>query len=100
MRDLIDELRENFDYIVLDASPLLPVVDALPLATIADKILVIVEWGQTARAIIAEALKTLRPEAHRIAGIVFNKADLKLLPAYAYPAGYRTYSITSSRNLS
>ena len=47
MRDLIAELRGEFDYIVMDTSPLLPVVDALALATVADKILVIVEWGQT-----------------------------------------------------
>ena len=88
MRDLIAELRTKFDYIVLDASPLLPVVDALPLATIADKILLIVEWGQTSRKIISEALKVLRPEAHRIAGIVLNKANLRFLPGYAYPGGY------------
>jgi succinoglycan biosynthesis transport protein ExoP len=90
MRDLIVGLREKFDYIVLDASPLLPVVDALPLTTIADKILVIVEWGQTSRTIVSEALKMLRPEAHRIAGIVLNKANPKFLPGYAYGAGYNS----------
>jgi succinoglycan biosynthesis transport protein ExoP len=88
MRDLIAELREKFDYIVLDAPPLLPVVDALALATIADKILVIVEWGRTSRRVISDAFKVLRPEAHRIAGVVLNKADLKLL-GYGYPYGYR-----------
>ena len=46
MRDLIPELRGEFEYIVMD-TPLLPVVHALALATVADKILVIVEWGQT-----------------------------------------------------
>ena len=47
MRDLIAELQGEFDYIVMDTSPLPPVVDALALATVADKVLVIVEWGQT-----------------------------------------------------
>jgi Mrp family chromosome partitioning ATPase len=54
-----------------------------------DGLVRIVEWGQTARTTIAEALKILRPETHRIAGIVLNKANLKFLPDYAYPAGYR-----------
>ena len=45
-------LRRDFDYIVMDTPPLLPVVDALALATVADKILVIVEWGRTPRASI------------------------------------------------
>jgi succinoglycan biosynthesis transport protein ExoP len=92
MRDLIAELREKFDYIVLDASPLLPVIDALPLTTIADKILMIVEWGQTSRAIVSEALKILRPEAHRIAGIVLNKANLQFLPNYGYTTGYMKWT--------
>jgi exopolysaccharide transport family protein len=87
MRDLIAELRGKFDYIVMDTSPLLPVVDALALATVADKVLLIVEWGQTSRASISEAFKVLRPEAHRVAGIVLNKVDLTQLPGYGYHRG-------------
>jgi exopolysaccharide transport family protein len=94
MRDLIEELRGEFDYIVMDTSPLLPVVDALALATIADKVLVIVEWGHTPRASISEAFKILRPEAHRVAGIVLNKVDLKQLQGYAYGGGYHNRSVS------
>jgi exopolysaccharide transport family protein len=90
MRDLIAELRDEFDYIVMDTSPLLPVVDALALATVADKVLMVVEWGQTPRASISEAFKVLRPEAHRIAGIVLNKVDLKQLQGYGYRYHYRS----------
>jgi exopolysaccharide transport family protein len=92
MRDLIAELRGEFDYIVMDTSPLLPVVDALALATVADKVLLIVEWGQTPRASISEAFKVLRPEAHRVAGIVLNKVDLNQLPGYGYHGGYHNRS--------
>jgi polysaccharide biosynthesis transport protein len=92
MRNLIAKLRSEFDYIVMDTSPLLPVIDALALATVADKVLVIVEWGQTRRASISEALKILRPEAHRVAGIVLNKVDPNHLRAYGYGyhRGYRS----------
>jgi capsular exopolysaccharide synthesis family protein len=88
MRDLIAELRGEFDYIVMDCSPLLPVVDALALATVADKILMIVEWSQTPRACISEAFKVLRPEVHRVAGIVLNKVDLNQLQGYGYRGRY------------
>jgi polysaccharide biosynthesis transport protein len=84
MRDLIAQLRNQFDYVVIDASPLLPVIDALALATMADQILVIVEWNRTSRAIVSEAFKVLRPEAHRVAGVVFNKVDLNQLRRYGY----------------
>jgi succinoglycan biosynthesis transport protein ExoP len=88
MRDLIAQLRDRYDYVVMDASPLLPVIDALALATMVDKILMIVEWNHTPRAIVSEAFKVLRPEAPRIAGIVLNKVDLKQLQGYGYRGGY------------
>jgi polysaccharide biosynthesis transport protein len=88
MQNLIAALREEFEYIVIDSAPLLPVIDALVLMTIADKVLMIVEWSQTPRASISEAFKLLRPEAHRVAGIVLNKVDLNKLPRYGYRGGY------------
>jgi capsular exopolysaccharide synthesis family protein len=88
MRDLIAALREEFDYIVIDAPPLLPVVDAVVLTALADMILMIVEWSETPRASISEAFKLLRPEAHRVSSIVLNKVDPKQLPRYGYHRGY------------
>jgi polysaccharide biosynthesis transport protein len=82
MSDLIAVLRSGFDYVIIDSPPLLPVVDALALATGADKILVVVEWCRTSRATIYEAFRVLGPEAHRVAGVVLNKVDFDELPGY------------------
>ena len=86
MFELIAVLRRDFDYIIMDSPPLLPVVDALALATRADKILVIVEWCRTPRASVYEAFRVLGPEANRVAGVVLNKVDFNQLPGYG---GYR-----------
>ena len=94
MLDLIAELRSNFDYVIIDSPPLLPVIDALALATGVDKILVVVEWCRTPRATIHEAFRVLGPEAHRVAGIVLNKVDFNELPGYGryqYGKYYRKY---------
>ena len=88
MLDLIAILRGAFDYIVMDGPPLLPVVDALALATAADKILVIVEWSRTPRNSIYEAFRVLGTEANRVAGVVLNKVDFNELPGYG---GYHYY---------
>ena len=93
MRDLISALRSEFDYVVMDTSPLLPFVDALALTTVADKVLVIVEWSRTPRGSIAEAFKILRPEAHRVAGFVLNKTDVNQLPGYGYYGSYHHRSV-------
>jgi Mrp family chromosome partitioning ATPase len=94
MQDVIARLRQQYDYIVVDASPLLPVIDALALAAIADKIVMIVEWDRTSRTSVSEALKTLRFARHSIGGIVLNKVDYKRLASYGYGFG-RDYTYGS-----
>jgi Mrp family chromosome partitioning ATPase len=87
MQDLVAQLRQVYDYVVMDAAPLLPVVDTLTLAAIADQIVMIVEWRRTSRTSVSEALKTLRIAGHSIAGIVLNKVDYKRLASYGYGFG-------------
>jgi Mrp family chromosome partitioning ATPase len=67
------------------------VVDALAVARIVDKVLMIVEWSRTPRGSVSEAFKVLRPEAGRIAGIVLNKVDPKQLSYYGYSQKYHKY---------
>ena len=99
MRDLVNRLRGEFDYIVMDTPPLLPVVDALALSTLADKILVVVAWRRTPRRRVSEAFKILQPEVHRVAGIVLNKVDFAHLPEHAYGSGrYRYPCITAAKS--
>jgi len=88
MRDLVAELRNKFDYIVIDTAPLLSVIDPLAAATVADKVLMVIEWGLTSRASVSEALNILRPEIHRVAGLILNKVDFKQLQGY----GSRDYN--------
>ena len=92
MLDLIATLRTGFDYIVMDAPPLLPVVDALALTTVVDKILLVVEWCRTPRDSINEAFRVLGQQANRVAGIVLNKVEYDQLPGYG--GGYYHRSIS------
>jgi len=94
MQDLVNQLRKQYDYVVMDASPLLPVVDALTLAAVADKIVMIVEWARTSRTSVFAALKALRFAGYPIAGVVLNKVDYKRLASYGYGFG-RDYTYGS-----
>jgi polysaccharide biosynthesis transport protein len=87
MQKLVTQLREQYDYVVIDASPLLAVVDALTLTTVADKIVMIVEWGRTSRTSVSDGLRALRFAGHSIAGIVLNKVNYKRLGSYGYGFG-------------
>jgi polysaccharide biosynthesis transport protein len=88
MRDLLAALRQDYDFIVLDSSPLLPVVDATILATMVDKIAMVVQWSRTPRASVVEALSRLDTEMRRTASVVINQVDIKRLRGYGYGYGY------------
>ena len=87
MQDLVAELQLKYDYIVVDTSPLLAAANPLTLASIADKIVMIIEWGRTSRTNFSEALKTLSFIGYSISGIVLNKVDYKRLASYGYGFG-------------
>ena len=87
MRDLTLRLREQYDCVVLDATPLLPIIDAAVLVQHADKILMVIEWNKTPRASALEALKTLRCQPRQIAGVILNKVDFTVLQSYGYGFG-------------
>ena len=67
--DLIKQLRDEYDMVIIDAPPLLPVADASVLATLADGTILVIKHGSTTRDQLAEAIARLnqvgRPPVRR-----------------------------------
>jgi len=84
---LLTEVRQRYDFVVLDTPPLLPVFDSALLANAVDGVLVVVAANQTPRKLLGEALNMLDPS--KVLGIVFNR-DAKPLFGY-YDAYYKDY---------
>ncbi len=82
MRDLINDARLTFEYIIVDLPPMGPVVDAKAFAPLADGFVVVAEWGRTPRALLSSVLRGEVPIARKVLGLVLNKVDLKKLPKY------------------
>ncbi|MDQ0350009.1 GumC family protein [Ancylobacter vacuolatus] len=81
MQHLIEQLRQNFDLVVMDAPPVGPVVDAAILAPVADKVLFVVRWNTTAREFVRHSIERI-PGDRKICGIVLNMIDLRGAPKY------------------
>lgn len=73
MRALLRAARGLFDFVLLDAMPLLPVADAVLIQDMVDGFLIVVRSRQTPREALREALARLRPD--RIVGVVLNDHD-------------------------
>jgi capsular exopolysaccharide synthesis family protein len=69
---LLQDLRQSFDFVVIDAPPLLPVSDAAVLAGQTDGALLVVRHGHTKQDQVQAAIETLRAVNARLVGSVLT----------------------------
>lgn len=79
---ILDELRHHFDMIVIDAPPLIPLVDSAALGEYADGIVLTVGWDRTPEEAVIRALEQLSPLRERLLGSVLTRVDLKRMRHY------------------
>ena len=75
LQGALDQLRPHFDNIIIDAPPLLPVVDARLLANYTDQIVLVMTWRKTPKDIAKRALKLLGRNQSKVTGVVINRVD-------------------------
>jgi succinoglycan biosynthesis transport protein ExoP len=83
---LLSDVRDRYDYVILDTPPLMPVVDSALLSRVVDGVLIVVSADKTPRKLLEEALNELDPA--KVLGIVFNNDSR---PMYGYDTTYRRY---------
>ena len=91
---VLGDLRSEFDIIIIDAPPLLPVVDARIIAGHAEAIVFVTAWRRTPRALAKEALRSLGPDGGKVVGAVVNQVDYAVM-AEDWGAIGRPYMETS-----
>jgi protein-tyrosine kinase len=73
LRQRMEELRSEFDYVVIDAAPLSGYPDALMIGRHADGLIMILEAGQTRREASIRSAHDVRAAGIPILGAVLNK---------------------------
>ena len=83
IKNLLERLRESYDYIVVDLPPLAPVVDVRATAHLIDSFLFVVEWGRT-KIDVAQHVLDHAPEVYEnLIGVVLNKVNMNTFSRYA-----------------
>lgn len=80
--ELLAAAARQYDYVILDAPPVVPVSDCRVIAQHVDGLLMVVAAHRTPRGMLEEALDLLGPD--KLLGIVFNGSDLMPRRYYGY----------------
>ena len=83
-KQLLARLRQQFDYVLIDSSPVFAADDATTLAPAVDGTLFVVRSRFSAARPVREALDLLYQRQAKVLGIVFNQADASARSYYYY----------------
>jgi non-specific protein-tyrosine kinase len=72
MANLLSALAQRCDIVILDTPPVLPVTDAVVLATQVDAVILVARYGRTVRHAAAEAARRLEAVGANVVGFVLN----------------------------
>ena len=84
MRDVLTQLREQYDHIVIDTPPSLSVTDAVVLSPRADAVVLVIRSGQTTKQALRRSRDTLVQVNAKVVGVLLNAVDLSSPDYYYY----------------
>jgi polysaccharide biosynthesis transport protein len=79
---LFELLRANYDYVIVDLPPLVPLSDVRATSRVIDSYILVIEWGRTKIDDVQHALNDARGVRENIIGAVLNKVDLDTISLY------------------
>jgi capsular exopolysaccharide synthesis family protein len=88
MTEMLKTWAGEYDHVVIDTPPMIPVTDALPLAAQADAVLLVVRAGVSRRKALQRLTEMLSRINAKVAGVVLNEADLQIEYYYSGPNRY------------
>jgi succinoglycan biosynthesis transport protein ExoP len=88
MKGFFVQLSESYEYVIVDLSPLTPVVDVRSAIHFIDGFLFVIEWGKTKIDFAQHALNSARGVYDNLLGVILNKVDLKALNRYEGHGNY------------
>jgi tyrosine-protein kinase Etk/Wzc len=89
MQHLLQRLKERFDIVLIDTTPMMAVTDPSILAPMTDGVLLVVELGHVSRSAVQKVKEQLELAQAKLLGVVINKASCKR--CYDYYRDYYYY---------
>ena len=98
MSEILNQVKDSYDIVLVDASPVLPTTDAVIVASKVDGVVMVYQVGQVARGALKRAKAQLENAKATVIGVVLNGLkpetgkDYKDYGYYGYYYGYGSES--------
>jgi receptor protein-tyrosine kinase len=99
METVLAKARADYDIVLVDAPPLLPVTDGALLAAQANGAILVVRRGKTTKDQLSEAYQRLVSVDARVLGSVLNMTPERGADSYGYGYGYAPLPTTTGRRV-
>lgn len=76
MGELIADLKENYDYIIIDGTPCSLVTDSLILSRIVDSVIIVASCKETKKKDLQRVAENIKNVGGKIVGIILNKVPM------------------------
>jgi len=91
LKKLLARLADEYDMVIIDSPPVIPVSDSLILSQLSDTTVIVIRAGKTTYEVLERGLKDLQSVGTDIKGFVINGVSKKNSGYYYYGYGYGTY---------
>lgn len=91
MKNVIETLSTNFDYVVIDSPPVSSFADSLILSSLVEGVIIVVKGGVTPREMAQRTKAHLQSVGAKILGVVINQIKLQPHDYYYYSTYYSRY---------
>lgn len=99
---LVDELKQNYDCIIIDSPPIQAVSDPLIISAVADSVIYITKYDSTPIKLVEDGIGSLLQHNASVKGIIMNQVDIKKAQkqGYSYSGYYDYYGYSSNASKS
>ena len=90
-RELLKEASNDYNFIFIDAPPVMPVADASDIATLADGVILVYMTGKIGRGVLKRVKSNLENVDAKLTGVILNKVKSDAGPEYYQYHSYYYY---------
>lgn len=90
VKEVFQDVKDDFDFILVDSPPILPVMDAVELSSNVEGVLLVYETGKVPKMALRRARVHIQNAGGRIVGAVLNKMKAEVSPDF-YKYTYAHY---------